>query len=138
MVCASLLLTLIGSLAPQSAVISQPVLGQPFEVRQDEETQIKSVELRIKFNSVQEDSRCPKGENCIWEGNARIELKVAIAGQKEALVQLNTSREPQEAVYQGYTIKLVSLNPYPGKKSISKPSHYVATLLVSDTSSSRK
>jgi hypothetical protein len=82
--------------------------------------------------SVQEDSRCPEGGQCIWEGNGKIELKLQQQDQPSVLVQLNTTREPRETVYQGYRIQLVSLNSYPSTKSVIKPSDFVVKLLLSE------
>jgi hypothetical protein len=89
--------------------------------------------LKIKFVSVPEDSRCPKGVNCIWAGNARVVLEVGNSGGKAVKLELNTS--PREGAAGGahgqYLIKLVDVAPYPVSGQTSKPRSYAVTLLVS-------
>ena len=89
--------------------------------------------LKIKFVSVPEDSRCPKGVNCIWAGNARVVLEVGNSGGKAVKLELNTS--PREGTaggeYGQYLIKLVDVAPYPVSGQTGKPRNYTATLVVS-------
>lgn len=70
--------------------------------------------LTLEFVTVLEDSRCPEGVQCVWEGNARIELSAAKAGNDRSSFELNTNdRFPVEAKYLGYLITLIDLQPYP-------------------------
>lgn len=131
-------LVLVGLLAPQSATIQEIALNQPFDLRQGEAGQERDSKLRIEFISVPEDSRCAKGEQCISAGNGQIELKLIHPDQEAEVVHLNTAREPGEAFYHGFKIKLVLLNPYPRMNSFTKPSDYVATLVVSESASDSK
>jgi len=89
--------------------------------------------LKIKFLSVAEDSRCPKGVNCIWEGNARVVLEAGTSGGKAVKLELNTS--PREGAaggeYGQYLIKLVDVAPYPVEGQTNKPGNYTVTLVVS-------
>jgi hypothetical protein len=66
--------------------------------------------LTLKFVVILEDSRCPEGVQCIWAGNARIELAVTRAGEDTTSLELNTNdRYPVEAQYLDYTITLIDL-----------------------------
>jgi hypothetical protein len=70
--------------------------------------------LTLKFVAILEDSRCPEGVQCVWAGNARIELAVTKTGEDTASLELNTNdRFPIEAQYLGYLITLIDLQPYP-------------------------
>jgi hypothetical protein len=70
--------------------------------------------LTIEFLAVLEDSRCPAGVQCVWEGNARIELAVSRVGEERSTLELNTSdRFAVEGRYLDYIIALIDLKPYP-------------------------
>jgi hypothetical protein len=96
-----------------------------------EQVSIKEAGLKISFSLVKEDSRCPKGVNCIWAGNGKILLKVSKGRGQAASVELNTGIEPQHHRFQDYDIKLVGLDPYPEQDVTIKRGQYVATLMVS-------
>lgn len=87
-------------------------------------------ELKILFEDVPEDSRCPLGVECLWQGNAIVQLKVAL-GSEVRSVELNTFEPFGNSCYIGdYLIRLKSLSPYPVyPKSIDKKD-YVAELEI--------
>ena len=86
--------------------------------------------LTVKFVSLIEDSRCPKGTNCIWAGNAKIKIEVGKGGKKETF-EVNTTLGPKGATYNGYAIELVSLTPVPKENIRINRNGYVATFAVS-------
>ena len=45
-----------------------PELGQPFDLKPAEVATIDG--LQITFEGVSEDSRCPRGTQCAWAGDA--------------------------------------------------------------------
>ena len=61
----------------------------------------------ILFESVPSDSRCPKGAECFWQGNAAIVLKI-----QDGADTLNTISQ-QGIARNSYTINLISLTPEP-------------------------
>lgn len=69
----------------------------------------------ITFAEVLEDSRCHyfMGEDCKWEGNAKVKLRVKHAEDMIwTEITLNTYSEyPQEARYASYTIVLTNVEP---------------------------
>lgn len=87
--------------------------------------------LKIKFEAVVDDSRCPQGVDCIWSGNAEVVLKVTTTDGKSATVKLNTNLNPKEVDFHGYKIKLGRLSPYPIKDEKIEPSQYEAILIIS-------
>lgn len=129
-VCFFLFLAMAGWMEPSSKV-KRASLGKEFTLKVGEQVLIKEAGLKISFSSVAEDSRCPKGVNCIWAGNGKIVIKVSKAGRKTADVQLNTGIEPRQQSFQGYNIKIVGLNPYPEQNVNINRGAYVATLVVS-------
>ncbi|MDX6695772.1 MAG: hypothetical protein QOF02_3375 [Blastocatellia bacterium] len=106
-------------------------LGQEFTLKVGEQVAIREAGLTISFSTVAEDSRCPKGVDCIWAGNGRVVVQVSKGHRKAAAVELNTGIAPKEQRFQDYEIKLVSLNPYPQKDVNVKRSDYTATFIVS-------
>lgn len=85
--------------------------------------------LEIRFNEVAQDSRCPKGETCVWEGDAVVRIALQSAGES-GMVELHTaSRLSHSAGFAGWFVKLVALDPVPvaGRPA---PHGYVATLRV--------
>lgn len=72
------------------------------------------LDLFIQFDSLITDSRCPLKANCIWAGNAKVEIGVNYKKLKES-IQLDTDKSmvTEKSVF-GYTIKLINVMPYPG------------------------
>ncbi len=103
-----------------------PKLGDEFGIDYNESLQIEKQNLNIKFIEVLEDSRCPEGAECVWEGNAKVKFEV---NSKEII--LNTYRlEPNEAEVEGYKIKLISVYPYPKINEEIKPDNYKCKVIV--------
>ncbi len=111
------------------------VLDKNFVLSVGQEVSTADGKLKIKFVAVPEDSRCPKGVNCIQAGNARIVLQVGKATGKPVKLELNTnSREVTDAVEGGYglyQIKLVEVAPYPVDGQTTARRNYAVTLIVS-------
>lgn len=79
-----------------------------------------TVPLRLRFDAVLKDERCPRLVACVVRGDAVIVIVAQIGqgGQPQTL-QLHTdpSLDQSHAVYEGYDISLVELEPtvdYPG------------------------
>ncbi len=114
------------------------ILDKNFVLSVGQEMLTADGKLKIKFVSVPEDSRCPKGVNCIWAGNARIVLQVSQTGGKFVMLELNTNpREASDAAegaFGLYQLKLVEVAPYPVDGQTIAPRSYAATLVVSKKS----
>jgi hypothetical protein len=79
---------------------------------------------------VLEDSRCPRGVRCVWEGNARVRLIVDLAGAALAL-ELDTHPERTGAAHLGgYELRLLDLAPYPDLARAAERREYRALLLL--------
>jgi hypothetical protein len=117
--------------AGPSNKVERAQLGHEFKLKVGGQSLIKEAGLKISFSAVVEDSRCPKGVDCIWAGNGKIMLKVSVGGGKATPLELSTNLEPRQASFHGYTIKLLSLDPYPQKDVPIKRGAYAVTLLVS-------
>ena len=109
-------------------------LHEKFKVHLNEQSILSSKELRIKFVSVKEDSRCPQGVDCLWAGNGKIEIKVIDKNEDSAILELNTELEPKSVSYKRFHIALISLEPYPKAEQNIKEEDYSAILAVSEAS----
>ena len=86
----------------------------------------------ICFDSVLNDSRCPIGATCIWEGNAVIKVDLTKNGKKYGII-LNTIPSFQtDTTIDNLNISLMELNPYPDLKIVSQLNDYKAKLTIVD------
>lgn len=70
-------------------------------------------DVRLKFDDVVRDSRCPKDVQCITAGYAEIAVTLT-AGARSAVYHLCTPEEsPGPLVAEGYSIELAALQPVP-------------------------
>jgi hypothetical protein len=105
-------------------------LNDEFKIKIGQEVVVSGEKLRIEFNAVHSDSRCPTGVQCGWAGNAAIVIEVAKKNKKRAVAMLNTLLEPKEIQYKAYKIKLLGVAPYPIYHQPIDPKDYEATLVV--------
>src|SRR5439155_24637625 len=52
-------------------------------------------EITIKFLSIEEDSRCPPNAMCVWQGNARIKVRIGFRGGESKVVEMNSDMGPK-------------------------------------------
>lgn len=90
--------------------------------------------LIIGFTEFLEESRCPEGVECVWEGNAKIRIALQKPPlEKITIAELNTNPQfPVSVEYDGREITLMNLTPYPvySETGIVNPAAYVATLRI--------
>jgi hypothetical protein len=105
------------------------------QIRFGQEVTVPGHKFKIKFVSVPEDSRCPKGVNCIWAGNVRVLLHVSKAKSKPVKVELNLNPrdfpDGEAANYGNYKLKLKSVEPYPVDGQQFAVRDYRVTLSIS-------
>ena len=100
-------------------------LGEQFQLQYRQSVHLQQTGLTITFRSVHDDSRCPQGVMCFWQGNAGVIVELS-----GARVPLNTAIEPREAVYSNYTIQLIAVAPLPKAGTNLDPKDYIITLIV--------
>jgi hypothetical protein len=114
-------------------------LDQVFTLKGGQEAMINGENLRVRFDQVLEDSRCPKMVECFWTGQARVALLVEPNGRGETTLEFNTNPAPdlnnQTARLDEYTITMDALEPYPQTPEQSiELEDYRATLKVGKVS----
>jgi hypothetical protein len=110
-------------------------LGQAFALPGGQEASISGENLRLRFDQVLEDSRCPTQVDCVWTGQARIAVVVQQAQGAPTTVEFNTNPAPganNRTVDAGdYSIELQRLDPYPETPEDALAlADYRATLVV--------
>ena len=101
-----------------------------FDLMAYQEAVVEGTSLRIRFNTVSNESRCPSDVQCVWAGNAIVSLTLTSSGSQSGSATLNTALDPKFADYAGYRITLVGLKPYPKSGSKIPSADYVATIEV--------
>jgi hypothetical protein len=107
-------------------------LDTPVELRLSETAAFKldDAPLSIRFEAVPEDSRCPVGVTCVWEGDAVVRL-TAVKSADRATPELHTNANfAREQFFAGVRIRLVQLAPVPTAAGPVKPAEYVASIVV--------
>ena len=85
----------------------------------------------ICLDSVQNDSRCPRGVQCIWEGNAEARFKFVKSDDAPVFFSLNTFHGfTNDTIIGGYKFTLKAITPYPGSIEILTPRVYKAEILI--------
>ncbi len=86
--------------------------------------------LTLKFVSVIEDSRCPVGVNCIWAGNAKVQIEISSKKGISQTFELNTDLQPQIVAFDGFEIKLQNLTPHPKAETTTNPNSYTSVFAI--------
>ena len=112
----------------KSLILKQSLEISPGECISDDN------QLEICFDSVSSDSRCAIDVQCVWEGNAAVEVTFSINGENHQLT-LNTngqSRFPADTTINQYHITLSGLAPEPVSTVKINQEDYVATLVIDE------
>jgi len=104
------------------------VIGVSFELAIGQEVLNKGANLQIKWTALSEDSRCPVNTNCVWEGQARMQLLVNDQ-PVELIIRSGMPEKAKTLVADGYILEAESLLPYPEGTKID-PAAYRLRLVV--------
>ena len=113
------------------------VLGQSFRLARGKTAEVQGRGLRIRFEDVLEDSRCPAGVQCVWAGDARVVLRLTQSGHETWVDTLRLTLEPHAVTHGGYLVRLEGLAPARQQEAPPKPEAYVASLVVSEAPGGR-
>ena len=88
-------------------------------------------DLRVTFERVVSDSRCPADALCVWAGDAVVRIVLARSTSPSARAELHTAPGfERSASYPGFEVRLVKVLPYPYSSSAIPAQDYRATLVV--------
>jgi hypothetical protein len=99
-----------------------------FVLAPGETTEVTSAGIRVRFQGVMGDSRCPADALCIQGGDAIVRIEVS-SSKTAVRYDLHTG-SMQPVRRDDLTIALVQLSPYPFSSRTISPGEYRATLNV--------
>ena len=73
--------------------------------------------LRLCFDSLLSDSRCPANAMCIWQGTATAKFSFTKDNETASFVLSTLDMPPtytKDTILMGYKIEFINLSPYPG------------------------
>jgi hypothetical protein len=105
-------------------------LSKEFALNASQKAVIKSNKLNIEFVKVLEDSRCPVGVDCVWAGNAKVQIKISKGKAAAQTFEMNTGLAPKTITFDGYKIELLTLNPAPNTDTEMAKRKYTASFIV--------
>ncbi len=126
------LVFLLGSAgcAGQKTTVHVPP-GESFTLGIGQSSEITGEDLRITFNEVIGDSRCPKNAVCIWSGVVSFQVTLTYRGTAYplALKQPGLTDQAEDRFFD-YSLTF-RIDPYPSAGETVKPQDYQLTMTVS-------
>ncbi|MCV2355241.1 hypothetical protein LNV09_13885 [Paucibacter sp. B2R-40] len=94
--------------------------------------------LRIGFAGVAADSRCPKGAQCIWAGEATVRVWLQRGNEPKLTLELTSSSGSVKTLQVlDQELSLLDLSPYPVAGKAPAEEDYTATLSLSRSSAAK-
>jgi len=122
------------SLAGCGETPAQYNLGHNFTLRAGQSAQIAAEDLTLTFDKLLNDSRCPAGATCIWEGQAQCLVTIDLKSKKEQITLTQPgSAESTTQIYDGYVISF-NVTPYPKVNETNPPAMYRLNLNITKES----
>lgn len=107
--------------------------GAPFVVGVGDAMAVGGDGLTVRFEGVSNDSRCPVDVNCIWEGEAMVQLRAQAPSQEARTLELRVrgGGGSDSSEYGGrFSVQVTRLEPAPVSTSPIPAGAYKATLVV--------
>jgi len=106
-------------------------LDESFQLKVGESALISPENIAVTFLAVTADSRCGKGETCIWAGDGVVQISVHLNGVDLGKYEVHSNpREGSAASFDKFNIRLVSLLPPADAGTVIAQDEYVAVLRV--------
>jgi hypothetical protein len=104
-------------------------IGQAITLAPNQKVVIKADSLEIRMVKIVNDSRCPKGANCIWAGEVSCQIEISYQNQTKIMVLTQSGGSDATSSFLGYTIAF-SVEPYPELNKTIKDADYRLKLTV--------
>jgi hypothetical protein len=132
LIAASLAWTACSVAGPARPAIVE--LGKDFSLKPGESAQTADAAWQVGFEGVGADSRCPKGEQCVWAGEATVRVWLQQGGQTRQSRELRSTPGTAQSVRVGsLELRLLRVDPYPVRgKPIARNEYKVTLLLAPD------
>ena len=122
-------IAVVAVIAAAVGATAEPELGRPFDMKPTEVVTVQG--LRITFEGVFEDSRCPTGVQCVWAGDAAATFTLEKPPSPAQQRTLHTNgRFERQASVDAFVVRLEDVKPYPKEAAATSPGDYRATLIV--------
>lgn len=111
-----------------------PALGEKFTLKVGQSARIEGEDLKIRFDAVESDSRCPSDVVCVRAGEAVIKVTATQAGKSSTLTMIEEGLTSGLNVvdYKNYRIEF-RLTPYPVSTVELKQGDYRLELKVTES-----
>lgn len=106
--------------------------GDEVTIAVGEALRIKDTESGFLFFSVERDSRCPRGANCIQAGAATIVVEEMTGSPRQINIPAEGSRNRTSFTINRAKIEILSLAPYPTGGEKIDPADYALTVKISE------
>ncbi|WP_226064051.1 hypothetical protein [Kaistella polysaccharea] len=85
-------------------------------LKEGENKFLKEYNMNVTFKKMIEDSRCPKGVQCIWQGNAKAAVELMGTYTRPVILELSTLNDAARGFFKmqdfnGYSISLIEVSP---------------------------
>ena len=125
-----------GPRMPNGSEFAEP--GAAFSLTPDHTAVIGQDVLRVRFDAVVSDARCPRRVLCAQAGDVQVAITVANQQQRATTYVLGGATDSEgmlldaaEIVHDGFTVRLRQAAPYPAQPDAPIPAgDYVATFVV--------
>jgi hypothetical protein len=112
-------------------------LNETFELMPGQTMACEGSDLQLTFVEVKDDSRCPKGVDCIRAGEAHVIVKVTGASTEEVTLEIGAGQQTNPSQFtNSYQIQATALEPYPEDGKKTEPADYRLSLRVSEKAGS--
>ncbi len=112
------------------------VLNEPFLLCFGNTAAQTGQNFNVKFDKLVEDSRCPTDVTCIWAGRASVALSLTHEGTTEtdtlSIGDFTGTTHSDSALFAGYKIKLVEVQPVPVSTAQPAEADYKVKLLITN------
>lgn len=113
--------------APPQQIVS---LDESITLAVGEAAMVEGTPLTIRFVEVEEDSRCPTGVDCVWEGVAVTLLEVSAGTEQHVITLQARAGMRQSTGVAGFSVEISALTPYPEYLETIDTGEYRLTLKV--------
>lgn len=115
--------------------VIQAEMGEEVTLAVGEALQIKgSKSDGFLFLTVERDSRCPKGVNCIQAGAATIAVEEMSGKPRQVTIPADARSKPNFSI-KGAKVTILGLDPYPQSGSKTAPEDYRLRVMLSEGAS---
>jgi serpin B len=107
-------------------------LGDSFTLKPGQQAYVAPAGMTLEFAGVPEDSRCPTGVVCVWEGQAKVKVNARLDGRDAGDMEMVIRGGVVASVSLGaLQLQLLALYPYPEAGKAIGSGDYRALFVVS-------